>query len=115
MPTMETFSPVRPSVRRGTGWSAAPDDCGCSEAAKLTAADFFRKSLRSMEASEKYWMLFRSRGYGFRKVCNCCQLCMPSQPEYEKFILGLVVRSIRLAPQPRFLPVPVRHRAVAAR
>src|ERR1700686_5317045 len=113
MPTMETFSPVRPRVRRGTGWSAAPDDCGCSEAAKLITADFLRKSLRSIEASEKFGCYFEAAVTRRGKVCH--QLCISSQPEREKFISSLIVRSIQLAPQSRFLLPSATHPAAAAR
>src|SRR5215813_9558559 len=51
MPIMETFSPLRPSVRCGTGLSAACEALRLREVMTVTAAAFFRKCRRSIEAS----------------------------------------------------------------
>src|SRR5690348_15408837 len=48
MPTIDTFSPVRPSVRRGIGASAACDICGQRDVKTLVAAALFKKSRRSI-------------------------------------------------------------------
>src|SRR5947209_2697879 len=45
---METFSPLRPSVRCGTRLSAALESCGVNDVTTVAAAAFLRKSLRSM-------------------------------------------------------------------